>query len=125
MTRLDEEARGAWWAQNLDQLDHEIARLALLCQVPILDPGVIERVLRKDASVCGTSNPVAFARLRDLVMLHFVIREKSAGTVGQMQTAAVEARIIDRLKQSFPGMGDLPPGIRDAWERIARTREQT
>lgn len=104
----------AWWTKNLDQLDSEIARLALLCQVPILNPGVIERVLQKDASVCGTDNPVAFRKLHDMIMLHFAIRQKSADTVGQVLTAAIEVEIIERLKKSFPGMGELSFGDRDA-----------
>ena len=28
----------AWWLQNLDEIDLEIARLATLCRVRILDP---------------------------------------------------------------------------------------
>lgn len=99
----------AWWAENLEALDREIARLAVLCKVRILDPGVIERVLRKDASVCGTANPPGFAKLRNMVMMHFAIREKSVDAVGQMQTAAMEDYIIERLKKSFPDMGTWPP----------------
>jgi len=102
------------WADDLEQLDHEIARLALLCQVPILNPGVIERVLQRDASVCGTENPVAFRKLHDMIMLYFAMRQKSADMVGQELTAAIEAEVIERLKKSFPGMGELPFGDRDA-----------
>jgi hypothetical protein len=99
----------AWWAKNLDALDREIARLALLCQVRILDPGVIERVLQKDASVCGTHDPVAFARLHDMLMMHFAIREKAADDLGRVQTAVIENYIIERLKKSFPDSGEWPP----------------
>ncbi len=97
----------AWWAMNLDELDREIARLALLCRVSILDPGVIERVLKKDASVCGTDNSLAFAKLHDMVMVHFAIREKSVASVGQASTVAIERQIIERLSKSFPELG--PP----------------
>ena len=99
-----------WWAENLEELDAEIARLALLCQVRILDPGVIARVLHRDASVCGTDNPIAFAKLHDMLMMHLAIRERSADAVGQAQTAAMEDYIIRRLKQSFPDLpGNWPP----------------
>ena len=100
-----------WWAKNLDQLDREIARLALLCEVRILDPGVIARVLRKDASVCGSHNEVAFAKLHDLLMVHLAIRERSADMVGPGATAGIEANIIERLKASFPQLGSGPPGL--------------
>ena len=99
----------AWWAMNLDELDHEIARLALLCRVSILDPGVIERVLKKDASVCGTDNSLAFAKLHDMVMMHFAIREKSVASVGQASTVAIERQIIERLSKSFPELGSPWP----------------
>jgi hypothetical protein len=99
----------AWWAMNLDELDREIARLALLCRVSILDPGVIERVLKKDASVCGTDNPLAFAKLHDMVMMHFAIREKSVASVGQASTVAIERQIIERLSKSFPELGSPWP----------------
>jgi hypothetical protein len=99
-----------WWASNLEEVDHEIARLATLCQVRILDPGVIERVLHKDESVCGASNPIAFRKLREMLMLHFAIRQKSADVVGQAQTAEIERYVIERLKQSFPDLSaDWPP----------------
>jgi hypothetical protein len=99
----------AWWAENLATLDREIARLASLCQVKILDPGVVARVLHKDTSVCGTENPRAFARLHDLVMVHLALREKSAGALGSRQTLAIEDHIAERLAESFPNLGKWPP----------------
>jgi hypothetical protein len=100
-----------WWAENLDTLDREIARLATLCQVHILDPEVMRRVLRGDAEVCKTSNPRAFAKLHDLLMLHMAIRQKSVDTIGEARTVAIEDYIIERLKPSFPdATGKGPPG---------------
>jgi len=98
-----------WWAENLEELDAEIARLALLCQVRILDPGVVARVLHRDAAVCGTNNPIAFAKLRDMIMMHLAIRERSADALGQAQTAAIEDYVIERLRKSFPELGRWPP----------------
>ncbi len=34
-----------FWSDNLEELDREIARLAVLCGVRLLDPGVMHRVL--------------------------------------------------------------------------------
>ena len=109
MTEKQDHFLIAWWADNLDELDREIARLALLCKVKILDPQVIERVLHKDTSVCGTDNPAAFAKLHDLIMMHFAIRDRSADALGQAQTAAIEAHVIERLKKSFPDLWEWPP----------------
>jgi hypothetical protein len=109
MTEQQDHLQVAWWAKNIDELDREIGRLSLLCQVRILDPGVIERVLKKDAAVCGTPNPIAFAKLHDMLMLYFAIRDKSVDAVGQLQTAAIEAEVIERLRKSFPDVGTFPP----------------
>ena len=92
----------AYWESNLEELDGEIARLAMLCETRILEPGAIQRVLQNDASVCGTENPVAFAKLRALLMMHLAIREKSVDVFGPAATARVEDYVIDRLKQRFP-----------------------
>lgn len=92
------------------ELDREIGRLAVLCQVKILEPGVIERVIKKDDSVCGTHNPEAFKKLRNLLMLHFAIHQKSVDMVGQAQTLGIEDYIIERLKKAFPDwLGKWPP----------------
>ena len=100
----------AWWLMNLDEIDREIARLATLCRVKILEPGVIERVLHKDASVCGSSNAIAFKKLHDMLMLHFAVRQKSAEAVGQAETAEIEQYVIERLKKAFPDLAlDWPP----------------
>jgi hypothetical protein len=99
----------ALWAENLDELDREIARLALVCRVRILDRGVMLRVLQKDASVCGSPNPVAFAKLHELLMLHLALREKSVEALGQAKTMAIEDYVIERLKKSFPDLGEWPP----------------
>lgn len=101
----------AWWAKNLDELDREIAKLSQLCRVRILDPGVIDRVLGKDASVCGSDNPSAFAKLHDLLVMHFLIRQKYADVLGQVQTAAIETFIVERLKKSFPDLGTRWPPV--------------
>lgn len=92
----------AWWEKNLDELDREIARLAVLCQVKILEPGVIKRVLQKDASVCEKDNPVAFAKLHQLLTMHFLIRERSVEALGELQTEQIEDYVIKRLMKIFP-----------------------
>jgi hypothetical protein len=89
---------------------YQVARMALLCQVKVLDHGVIERVLKRDASVCGAHNPVAFGKLHDLLMMHFAIREKAVGELGQVQTQQIEADIVERLRKPFGDLvGKWPP----------------
>jgi hypothetical protein len=110
MTEQHNDLQMAWWAKNIDELDREIARLCLLCQVRILDHGIIERVLKKDASVCGTSNPVAFEKLHNMLMLYFANRQKSVDAVGQLETAQIEAHVVEELRSRFADvLGTWPP----------------
>jgi len=110
MTEQQNDLQIAWWAKNIDELDREIARLCVLCQVRILDHGIIERVLKKDATVCGTPNPIAFAKLHNMLMFYFAIRKESVDAVGQVQTAQIEAHVVERLRNRFADLlGTWPP----------------
>ena len=110
MTQHQDYRQIAWWVENIEELDREIGRLCAICEVRILDPGVIERVLKKDASVCGTSNPVAFAKLHDM-MFYFANREKAVDAVGPLQTAQIEAHVVEQqLRNRFADLlGKWPP----------------
>jgi len=110
MSQRKDDAYMALWAEDLEDIDREIARLALLCQVRILDSGVISRVLHRDSSVCGTSNPLAFWKLRDMLMLHLAVRNKWADSFGQACAARIEDDIVERLRQRFSDVlaGKLP-----------------
>jgi hypothetical protein len=90
-----------WWAINLEELDAEIARMAVLCRAEVLQPGVIQRVLQRDATVCGTENPAAFGKLRDLLLTHLAIRRKAAEVFSQAEIAMIEAYVVERLKKRF------------------------
>jgi hypothetical protein len=110
MTEQHSDLPIAWWAKNIDELDREIGRLCAICQVRILDHGIIERVLKKDASVCGTPNPIAFQKLHNMLMLYFVIREESVGSVGELQTEQIEAHVVEELRKRFADLlGKWPP----------------
>ena len=94
---------------DLYELDRELARLAMLCRVKILEPGVIERVIKNDASVCGTSNPRAFAKLHDMMKMHYAVRDKLVDSVGQAVTVQVMQKIVERLRKNFGDVLGTPP----------------
>ena len=106
MTDPLDEYSAAGFMNSLDEIDAEIARLALLCQVRILDPGVVERVVRNDASVCGTNNPVAFEKLHNMLAMHFGVRDSMADAHGQALASRLEQQVIDRLRARFPTLAD-------------------
>lgn len=106
MTTHPDHFQVAWWAKNLDELDHEIARLALVCGVRILDPGILERILRNDTSVCVTQNPAAFPKLHYLLAMHYAIRERSVEQLGEAQVNVIERDVIARLTKAYQDLVD-------------------
>jgi hypothetical protein len=106
MTESQDRPADTEWAHRLEELDREIARMALLCRVRILDPDVLDRVLRNDASVCETQNSIAFAKLHGLLMVHLALWKQSADALGEPQKAQIEAHIIERLRKLFPAIAD-------------------
>ena len=67
---------------ELASIDMEIARLAQLCGIHMLQPGVAEAVLRNDSSLCNGSNPVAWDKLRGLLVLHYHVVAENAAADG-------------------------------------------
>jgi hypothetical protein len=74
-------------------------------------PGVLERIVRNDASVCGQVNPAAFAKLHSMVVMHYLVRNRSVEELGQAQTIAIERDVIERLAKAY---GDLANGTSSA-----------
>lgn len=104
---MSDKIREEFWGYQLDAVMGEIVREASICQVRLLDPGVIEAVLHNNPSVCGKENPAAFKKLRDLLMMGFVVREKAVERVGALEAEAMLQAIRERLLARFGGsLGD-------------------
>ena len=99
MTDQPGSARTEWWAKKLDDIDSEIARLATICNVRILDAGVIERVLRNDASVCGSKNQAGFDKLRMMLMMHYSVRDNALEVLGSAETQLLVEKIVTALRE--------------------------
>ncbi len=98
MTKQTSNLGTKWWAKNLDDVDREVARLATVCRVRLLDPGVIERVLANDESVCGSKNKLAFDKLHNALKMHYHVRDQTVGVIGEKATAAVIAEIVASIR---------------------------
>jgi hypothetical protein len=111
MSKSSSDLGAGFWSHSLSEVDREVARLASICNVRLLDPGVVERVLGNDATVCGTSNSLAFEKLRNVLMLHYAVRERAADSIGQGQASALVAHIVEDLRKKFGDkMGGPPAG---------------
>lgn len=98
---MSDKIRNEFWGHQVESIMTEVVRNASICKVRLLDPGVVEAVLHDNASVCGTDNPVAFKKLRDLLMMGFVVREKAVDRLGPLEAEQVGQEIRDRLKAKF------------------------
>jgi len=106
---MSEEYRSKRWYKHFDEIDREIARAAVSCKVALLDPGVIERVIKNDTSVCGAQNERAFTKLRSLLMMHYSARERAVVALGEAQTLAIMNEIVARLRERLGDKLGTPP----------------
>lgn len=106
---MSDRIRTEFWGGQLEAMLKEIAREAAICDVKILNPGMIEAVLHNHEAATGSTNPAAFKKLRELLMLGFVVREKAFEKLGPLEAAAVIEEIRKTLKARFGdqlGTGD-------------------
>lgn len=90
-----------WHEAQLNTVDAEIARQAFVCDIRILDPGVIERVIAGDESVCGRTSAEAFRKLRGLVAMHYSLTDDSINALGPEASAEILDGIRERLRKRF------------------------
>jgi hypothetical protein len=90
-----------WHKSQLDAVDDEIARQAFLCGLKLLDPGVIERVISGDATVCARNKAKAFRQLRALVKMHYALADDSLRDLGAEESASILNTIRERLRKRY------------------------
>ena len=82
-----------------------------MMDIPILNPGVIDRILGNDASVCGKEKPKAFAELRAMLMMHAADEVKAIGALGALEADEVVRGVVDRLRERIGSrLGNRPAG---------------
>lgn len=86
------------WAHTAEAVDLEIVQLAVICQVRLLETGVIARVLDNDHSVCGHHQPTAFEKLRGMLYLHYQVQAKLAAAFGAAEAAHIIERVYEHLR---------------------------
>ena len=64
------------WARHFDTIGDELLRLTTVCGVNLREPGVVERIVKNDETVCSKKNAIGFRKLRDLVMATLQLSEQ-------------------------------------------------
>ena len=91
--------------KQFDDIVQTLARLALLCRVDLTKDANVRRVISGDSSVCEADNPAAFRLMREMLMLHYVARERSIEAIGTNETHDVVSGVVDRIREQFRQLG--------------------
>lgn len=85
------------WERTFEDVDLEVAQLAVMCHIRLLDPGVIQRVLDNDTSLCHSDQAGAFEKLRGMVFLHYEVQSKLLAELGPVDGTEVITRVHQHL----------------------------
>lgn len=95
------------WSRHLKGIADELLHLSVACDLRLSDPGVIERVLKGDDTVCGRKNAIGFEKLRKLLMATYDSLGKAIDRIGPEETRkiteALRAELADRRDPQQPG----------------------
>ena len=58
------EFRNKYFGRQIEAIGHESSRLALACDIALDQPGLAERILKGDDSMCRRKNEAAFRHRR-------------------------------------------------------------
>ena len=94
------------WERHFEGIADELLHLAIACNVRLREPGVIERVLRNDISVCGRKNEESFRKLRTLLVAFYDSVGKAAERIGPGDTRKIIDAITERKKQARDSGGN-------------------
>ena len=78
-----------YWGRQIDGLAHELSKLAIACDIELGRPGLAERILKNDESVCRRRNPEAFRHLRQHLMALRSIEEQAIEQLGPEDTRSI------------------------------------
>lgn len=100
-----------YWGRQIDGVARELSKLAIVCDIELGKPGLAERVLKNDESVCGRKNPKAFRQIRQHLMALFSVEASAIERLGpedtkemldQVRSAIVEIRQAGSPTHSLP-----------------------
>jgi hypothetical protein len=89
--------KNAAWSRHLDAIADELVRLTAVCDVQLRDPGVIDRILNNDETVCGKRNPIGFRKLRSLLVATYGSLNKAIDRLGPEEVKAMTDDIVARI----------------------------
>jgi hypothetical protein len=86
-----------YFGGQLDGIARELSKLAIACDIKMFEPGMAERILKNDDSVCGRRNPEAFQKIRRHLMALFPLEERAIERLGVDDTK----EILDQVREAI------------------------
>ena len=77
------------WGRQIDAIVHQLSRLAIVCDIKLGRPGLAERILKNDESVCGRDNPRVFQQMRQHLMALITLEERAIDRLGPDDTKEI------------------------------------
>ena len=87
------------WKRHFEGIADELLHLAITCDVRLHEPGVIERILKHDASVCGRKNERSFRDLHNLLVAYYTSIGKAVDRIGSKETKKIIDAFSERNKK--------------------------
>jgi hypothetical protein len=87
------------WERHFEGIADELLHLAIACKVRLREPGVIERVLKNDITVCGSKNVEGFQKMRKVLVAFYNSIGKAAERIGPEDTKKIVEAITEKKKQ--------------------------
>ncbi len=92
------------WERHFEGIADELLRLAIACNLRLREPGVIERILRNDVTVCGRKNEENFHKMRSLLIAFYNSVGKAAERIGPEDTKRI-IEVITEQKMKLRDSG--------------------
>ena len=91
------ELKHTYWRRQIDNVARELSKLAIVCDIELGQPGLAERILKNDESVCRRKNPKAFRQIRQHLMALFSVEAGAVERLGPEDTR----EILDQVRSAI------------------------
>ena len=91
------ESRHKFVGRQFEAMVGEISKLAIACDVDVLDPESIVRSVRGDEKVCKRRNPKAFEKLRTTLIMLFQLEGQALDRLGRDDLGEIADELVARL----------------------------
>jgi len=91
------KSRHRYWSRQIDAVAREVSKLSVACDIEILEPGIVDRIMNNDDGVCGRKNPKVFEDIRKLLKGLFVIEDRAVNRIGAEETKAIRDQVLEAI----------------------------